>query len=115
LLEVLSASDDELLERHGRWYIAGREPRWLRRNALVALGNVGDPTDPEVTTVVARFLGDADPVLRAHALWAARRLGAHDLARQLADDPAPEVRAEWDEAVADRSARPHRSPPGVRP
>jgi epoxyqueuosine reductase len=115
LLEVLSASDDELLERHGRWYIAGREPRWLRRNALVALGNVGEPTDPEVTTVVARFLGDADPVLRAHALWAARRLGAHDLARQLADDPAPEVRAEWDEAVADRSARPHRSPPGVRP
>ena len=31
---------------HGRWYIADRDPRYLRRNALVALGNVGDGGDP---------------------------------------------------------------------
>ena len=31
-----------LLDRHGRWYLAGRDPRWLRRNALVVLGNTGD-------------------------------------------------------------------------
>ena len=30
---------------HGRWYIAERDPRYLRRNALVVLGNVGDPND----------------------------------------------------------------------
>ena len=38
---LLDASDAELLAAHGRWYIAGRDPRYLRRNALVALGNVG--------------------------------------------------------------------------
>ena len=26
----------------GRWYLADRDPRWLRRNALVVLGNIGD-------------------------------------------------------------------------
>ena len=36
----------ELLARHGRWYIPRREARYLRRNALVVLGNVGDGTDP---------------------------------------------------------------------
>ena len=46
LLALLAASDDELLRTHGRWYIPERDPRYLRRNALVALGNVGDGTDP---------------------------------------------------------------------
>ena len=48
LLELLAPTDDELLARHGRWYIPGREPRWLRRNALVVLGNIGDGDDPAV-------------------------------------------------------------------
>ena len=42
LLDLLAATDAELLEAHGRWYIAERDPRYLRRNALVALGNIGD-------------------------------------------------------------------------
>ena len=45
VLDLLDADDDTLLHRHGRWYIAGRDPRWLRRNALVVLGNVGDGAD----------------------------------------------------------------------
>ena len=36
LPELLAASDQDLLDRHGRWYIAGRDPRHLRRNALLA-------------------------------------------------------------------------------
>src|SRR5690606_31670159 len=48
VLDVLSSSDDELLDRHGRWYIWQREARWLRRNALVVLGNIGDGADPAV-------------------------------------------------------------------
>jgi len=76
LVELLAASDDALLARHGRWYIAGRDPRWLRRNALVALGNVGDRSDPEVAEALATYLAGPDPLLREHAAWADRRMAA---------------------------------------
>jgi epoxyqueuosine reductase len=79
LLELLSMSDDELLTRFGRWYIPGREPRYLRRNALVVLGNVGDGCDPAVGAALRRAVADADPLVRAHALWAAHRLGRADV------------------------------------
>lgn len=79
VLEVLAASDDELLARHGRWYIPRRQPRYLRRNALVVLGNVGDGADPDVEAALRRALADPDPMLRSHAAWAAERLGRSDL------------------------------------
>jgi len=79
VLEVLAASDHDLLARHGRWYIPGRQPRYLRRNALVVLGNVGDGGDPEVEAALRRALVDPDPMLRSHAAWAAERLGRSDL------------------------------------
>lgn len=75
VLELLAATDDELLARHGRWYIPRREPRYLRRNALVVLGNVGRADDPDVAAALNRYLGHADPMLREHAAWAAERLG----------------------------------------
>jgi len=75
LIAMLDADDGELLAAHGRWYIASRDPRYLRRNALVALGNVGDRDDPDVRRVLARSLASADPLLREHAAWAAARLG----------------------------------------
>ena len=79
LVELLDADDETLLARFGRWYIPQREPRYLRRNALVALGNVGDGRDPEVARVLACALADDDPLIREHAAWAAERLGRHDL------------------------------------
>lgn len=79
VIELLDASDEELLARHGRWYIAGRDPRWLRRNALVVLGNVADGRDPEVVRVLGEALASTDPILVEHAQWAARRLGRDDL------------------------------------
>ena len=39
LVELLESDDDELMARYGRWYIPRREPRYVRRNALIALGN----------------------------------------------------------------------------
>jgi epoxyqueuosine reductase len=75
LLEVLSVDDDTLLARHGRWYIPRRDPRYLRRNALVALGNVGRPDDPAVVATLRRYLESSDDLLRRHARWAADRLG----------------------------------------
>ena len=79
VLEVLAASDEDLLARYGRWYIPRRQPRYLRRNALVVLGNVGDGSDPEVEAALRRALADPDDMLRRHAAWAAERLGRSDL------------------------------------
>ena len=78
------APGTELLERFGSWYLAERNPKWLRRNALIILGNIApltktnDPSD-SVERMLRKYLGDIDPLLRAHALWAAIRLGRQDL------------------------------------
>ncbi len=79
LLELLAASDDALMAAHGRWYIPQRDPRYLRRNALVVLGNVGDGRDAATEAALRRWLGVDDPMLVEHARWAARQLGRDDL------------------------------------
>ena len=96
VLELLDpdVADDELLERFGRWYIPRRDPRHLRRNALVVLGNVGDASDPRQRAAVTRWCRDGDELLRAHAVWAAARLGLCDLVDERRDDPSPLVRSE---------------------
>jgi epoxyqueuosine reductase len=105
VLDLLAASDDALMTRHGRWYIPARQPRYLRRNALVVLGNVGDPADPQVAAALAAALTADDPLVRAHAVWAARRLGRDDLvlAAGVATDDDPLVRAELDMPVDPRA------------
>jgi epoxyqueuosine reductase len=105
VLAILEADDADLLAAHGRWYIPERDPRYLRRNALVVLGNVGEPTDPRVRAALVGHLAHPDPLLRSHAVWSARRLGCDDLLVDLADDPDPAVRAELAAPVAPRAAR----------
>ena len=68
---LLQASDDELLERFSHFYIPRRDPRYLRRNALVAAGN---DASPDLFGIVAGYLGHRDWLLRAHAVWAIRRI-----------------------------------------
>ncbi len=75
LVELLQMDDDELMARYGRWYIPKREPRYVRRNALVALGNSGRGADPEVVDTVHRYRLASDPMLARHAGWAAAALG----------------------------------------
>ena len=98
LLDLLAATDGELLDRHGRWYVPRRQARYLRRNALVVLANVADPADERVAATLRVVLSAPDGLVRAHAVWAARRLGRDDLVRDarppLDDDPDPLVRAE---------------------
>ncbi len=93
-LAVLAASDAALLERYGRWYIPGRQPRYLRRNALLVLGNAGDPDDESVVAAVADALRHRDGLVRAHAVWAAARLGLSEMVAVVAGDPDPLVGAE---------------------
>ena len=71
LVEWLEATDDELRLRYERLYFPRKDPRFLRRNALVALGNTGDP---EHRAAAERYASDGDPLLREHAEWALARL-----------------------------------------
>jgi epoxyqueuosine reductase len=91
-LAVLNGSDDDVMATWGEWYLADRDPRWVRRNALIVVGNIGDPGDPAVSSVVARYLVDPDPMLRVHAVWAAQRLHLHHMLPTT--DPDADVRAE---------------------
>jgi len=79
VVELLSLGDEALMERFGVWYIPKRDPRYLRRNALVVLGNVGDPGSELVRGLLNDYLHSGDDLLTAHAIWAARELGCTDL------------------------------------
>jgi epoxyqueuosine reductase len=76
LVGLLTASDEDVMVRVGRWYVARRDPRYVRRNALIALGNVGDPRDQSVVDVIESFRQGDDDLLREHADWAAARLAS---------------------------------------
>lgn len=89
VLGLLEADDEMVLATWGSWYLHDRDPRWARRNALVVLGNSAAAPSARVTAVVARYLAIDDPVLRAHAVWTARRLGLEHLVP--AEDPNPDV------------------------
>jgi epoxyqueuosine reductase len=78
LVEWLEADGDELVRRYERLYVPKKDPRYLRRNALVALGNAGRPGDAPLAERYAR--GD-DELLREHAQWALRQLEERDRRR----------------------------------
>lgn len=92
VLEMLGLSDAELDRRCEGWYVDKRDMRWVRRNLLIVLGNRADGRDPEVESVLRAHLSHADPYLRAHATWAAARLGRSELL--FVDDPDPMVQDE---------------------
>ena len=71
LVEWLEADGDELIERYDRLYVPRNDPRWLRRNALVAAGNVGGVAE---RAAVAPYADADDPLLSEHAEWALARI-----------------------------------------
>jgi epoxyqueuosine reductase len=71
LRDWLTAPDGELRRRYDRLYFPRNDPRYLRRNALVAAGN---SADGELLDVVGAYSEDDDAMLRDHAEWAASRL-----------------------------------------
>ncbi|HWN23332.1 MAG TPA: 4Fe-4S double cluster binding domain-containing protein, partial [Gaiellaceae bacterium] len=71
LVEWLEADGDALVQRFERLYVPRNEARYLRRNALVAAGNVGGEREREA---VERYADDPDELLREHARWALARL-----------------------------------------
>ena len=79
VVAMLELDDVTLVERFGRWYVAGPDARHLRRNALVVLGNVGDGHAPPVVRALRAALSADDALVRSHAEWAAEKLGRTDL------------------------------------
>ena len=71
LLDWLSAPGEELRERYARLYFPRNDPRFLRRNALVAAGNSADKS---LVDAVRPYAEGDDPLLREHAEWALARL-----------------------------------------
>jgi epoxyqueuosine reductase len=67
LADWLREESDVLRERYDRLYVPRNDARYLHRNALVALGNVGRPED---APIAEPFLEDGDELLREHAQWA---------------------------------------------
>jgi epoxyqueuosine reductase len=72
LMSLLGSDDRTLLRRYQRFYVPRNDPRYLRRNALIALGNTGGE---DSVGVLAGFAGHRDPMLREHAAWALERVG----------------------------------------
>ena len=66
-----SYSRRELRARYERLYVPANDGRWLKRNALVAAGNVGGPGEH---AAVERHAAGGDELLAEHARWALARM-----------------------------------------
>ena len=71
LVSWLERDGRELVDEVDRLYVPRNDARWLRRNALVALGNTGNR---EHEPVLERFAAGQDEMLREHADWALARI-----------------------------------------
>jgi epoxyqueuosine reductase len=71
LVDWLEQDGDVLRERYDRLYVPRNDPRYLRRNALVALGNTGRREDAQLA---ASFLANGDELLREQAQWTVARI-----------------------------------------
>jgi epoxyqueuosine reductase len=71
LTDWLEEDGASLIERYERLYVPKNDARYLRRNALVALGNTGNLAD---LPLAERFLEGDDELLREQAAWAVARI-----------------------------------------
>jgi epoxyqueuosine reductase len=77
LREWLERDGSELVANFDRLYVPRNDPRWLRRNALVAAGNAGGR---ELIPVVERYVEDDDEMLSDAARWALARMAERSVA-----------------------------------
>jgi len=73
LVAWLEADGREVIDAYDRLYVPRNDPRWLRRNAAVALGNVGTA---EHTPALERAAAGDDELLAEHARWALERIAS---------------------------------------
>jgi epoxyqueuosine reductase QueG len=70
-VEWLQAEDEELRGRYDRLYFPRNDPRYLRRNALLAAGNSGEAA---LAHAVRPYAESDDKLLAEQAEWALARL-----------------------------------------
>jgi epoxyqueuosine reductase len=75
LVDWLQGDGASLTEAYDRLYLPKNDPRYLRRNALVALGNTGGVAD---LPLAEPFLGSDDELLREQAEWTVARIEERD-------------------------------------
>jgi epoxyqueuosine reductase len=71
LVDWLEARDEDLRERYERLFVPKQDVRYLRRNALVVLGNTAGP---DSSAALDPYLEHDDALLREHAEWARDRI-----------------------------------------
>jgi epoxyqueuosine reductase len=99
--ELLALDEATFRARYSGTALMRAKWEGMRRNACVVLGN---RRNPRSLPALGRALGDADPVLRAHAAWAAGRIGGSGamaiLRQALGREADPAVRREIVHALA---------------
>jgi epoxyqueuosine reductase len=73
LVAWLEADGRAVVDEYDRLYVPRNEPRWLRRNAAVALGNVGTA---EHAPALERAASGDDELVAEHARWALARIAS---------------------------------------
>jgi epoxyqueuosine reductase len=95
LIPLLSITESGFRERFRHSPIKRVKRRGLLRNVCIALGNLGDPA---AIPALIKSLHDADPLIRAHAVWALGKIGGSDvhdsLLIALQEELIPEVQTE---------------------
>jgi epoxyqueuosine reductase len=71
LVDWLERDADALVAEFDRLYVPRNDGRWLRRNALIAAGNVGDA---ELRPSIEQHAESSDPVVADAASWALDRM-----------------------------------------
>ena len=98
--ELLSAADDELLERFSWWYVPRRDPRFIRRNILVAAGN---SRELEAVGAIRDHTDHRSSMIRSHAIWALARSRGSEVRKELENkrtlETVPETLQEIEHAL----------------
>ena len=87
LLELVEITEEEFRHRFRGTPILRAKHTGLRRNACVALGNIGDPA---AVPALSRVLTNAEPLVRGHAAWALGRIGTWEAEEALKNALATE-------------------------